>query len=196
MIKKLNKRNMNESYGVYDLIDYFDVWGNEEDGWDVNNISKVESDIWIDDDLSDDEIVDYLIDQVGFFSPKARGNIEVVGDGDFIEFFDARTDMPLGRLERTRTADGKSFGESKMRKANRRIKEDIDLDTAKDDCKMQLLQLIDMLDDLKAEISDMDYSVTSARNIDSRKFEYGFDNCKQSIDNASTFLSYIRNSMR
>lgn len=196
MIKKLGKRPMKESYGVYDLIDYFDVWGNEEDGWDVNNLAKVESDIWLDDDLSDDEIVNYLIDQVWFFSPKARGNIEVIGDGDFIEFFNAETGEPLGRLERTRTANGKSFGESKSRKARRKIKEDIDLDTARDDCQMRLLQLIDMLDDLKAEISDLEYSVTTARSIDDKKFDYGFDNCKQSIDNAFTYISYIRNSIR
>ena len=196
MIKKFNKRKMNESYGVYDLINYFDVWGNAEDGWDVNDVSRDETDIWIDDDATNEEIVDYLIDQVGFLSPDARGGVEVWNDGDMIEFSVAETGEPLGRLERKRTVSGKSCGESKMRKSKRRIKEDIDMDAAKDECRMQLLQLIDMLDDLKAEISDMDYSVTSARNIDSQKFEYGFDNCKQSVDNASVFLSYIRNSMR
>lgn len=112
------RRMMKESYGVYDLIDYFDVWGNEEDGWDVNNLAKVEEGIYIDDSLSDEEIVDYLIDEVGFFSPSARGKIEVdSSSGDFIEFFNADTYEPLGRLERTRTVD-----ESKSR-SRRSIRE-------------------------------------------------------------------------
>ena len=109
------RRMMKESYGVYDLIDYFDVWGNEEDGWDVNNLAKVEEGIYIDDSLSDEEIVDYLIDEVGFFSPSARGKIEVDSStGDFIEFFNADTYEPLGRLERTRTVN-ESYRESRKR---------------------------------------------------------------------------------
>lgn len=109
------RRMMKESYGVYDLIDYFDVWGNEEDGWDVNDLAKVEEGIYIDDSLSDEEIVDYLIDEVGFFSPSARGKIEVdSSSGDFIEFFDAGTYEPLGRLERTRTVDESYRGKRKM----------------------------------------------------------------------------------
>ena len=113
MIKKVNRRKMNESYGVYDLINYFDVWGNEEDGWDVNDVSRDETDIYIDDDASDEEIVDYLIDKVGFLSPSARGKVEVWNDGGMIEFSVAETGEPLGRLERKRTVNGKSFGESK-----------------------------------------------------------------------------------
>ena len=105
MVKKSNKRKMNESYGVYDLINYFDVWGNEEDGWDVNDVSRDETDIYIDDDLTDEEIVDYLIDQVGFLSPAARGKVEVWNDGDMIEFSVAETGEPLGRLERKRTVN-------------------------------------------------------------------------------------------
>ena len=115
MIKKVNRRKMNESYGVYDLINYFDVWGNEEDGWDVNDVSIDETDIYIDDDASDEEIVDYLIDKVGFLSPSARGKVEVWSDGGMIEFSVAETGEPLGRLERKRTVNGKSFGESKKR---------------------------------------------------------------------------------
>lgn len=110
------RRMMKESYGVYDLIDYFDVWGNEEDGWDVNNLAKVEEGIYIDDSLSDEEIVDYLIDEVGFFSPSARGKIEVDSStGDFIEFFNADTYEPLGRLERTRTVDESYKGNRKRK---------------------------------------------------------------------------------
>lgn len=216
MIKKFNERKMNESYGVYDLINYFDVWGNAEDGWDVNDVSRDETDIWIDDDSTDEEIVDYLIDEVGFLSPDARGKVEVWNDGDMIEFSVAETGEPLGRLERKRTVSGKSMGESRKRRlrksvtresikkraklsgkaVRKRVCEDIDDDTDRFEYKMQLLELIDMLDDLKTRISDMDFDVTSARNIDDDKFYYGYDNCKQSIDNAETYLSYIRNSLK
>lgn len=114
MIRSRRKSSMNESYGVYDLINYFDVWGNEEDGWDVNNLSRDETDIYISDDLTDEEIVDYLIDEVGFLSPQARGNVEVWNDGDMIEFSVASTGEPLGRLERTRTV-GESYRGSRKR---------------------------------------------------------------------------------
>lgn len=120
------KRRMTESYGVYDLINYFDVWGNAEDGWDVNDLSKDEEDIYIDDSLSDEEIVDFLIDQVGFLSPSARGKIEVWDNGDMIEFSVAETGEPLGRLERKRTVEGKSMGESrKSRRARKPMKEGV-----------------------------------------------------------------------
>ena len=202
MIKNSRKRRMNESYGVYDLINYFDVWGNEEDGWDVNDLSRDETDIWIDDDTTDEELVDFLIDEVGFLSPSARGKVEVWNDGDMIEFSVAETGEPLCRLERTRTAEGKAMGESRKTarmvsvRPKKFVKEDMDLDNAKDEYKMQLLQLIDMLDDLKEEISDLDYHVFSAGRINDRDFEYVFDNCKVSIENATTYLSCIRNALR
>ena len=31
----------------YDLVDYFDVWGNEEDGFEVNNLAIVENDLLV-----------------------------------------------------------------------------------------------------------------------------------------------------
>lgn len=117
MIRNRRKSSMTESYGVYDLINYFDVWGNEEDGWDVNDLSRDETDIYISDDLTDEEIVDYLIDEVGFLSPQARGNVEVWNDGDMIEFSVASTGEPLGRLERTRTVnESKRSNRSRNRK--------------------------------------------------------------------------------
>ena len=99
------KRRITASENVrhYRLIDYFDVWGNEEDGWEVNNLGPIEDDIIFVDDVSDQEILDYLIDTVGWLSPDARNKVRVESwDPDFIEFFVDDTDMPLGRLEATR----------------------------------------------------------------------------------------------
>ena len=45
----------------YKLIDYFDVWGNATDGWEVNDITTVEDDIILAEDLTDEEIIDFLI---------------------------------------------------------------------------------------------------------------------------------------
>ena len=78
----------------------------------------------------------------------------------------------------------------------RYMREDIDLDTKRDECQMQILELLDMLDDLKEEISDFEYFISTARRINDHDFNYGYDNCKGSIENASAYLSWIRNALR
>ena len=86
----------------YKLIDYFDVWGNQEDGWEVNNLCSLEEDygfLTIADDATDKDIVDYLI-QIGYLGDEAKGNIRIEGDDCIIELFGAENDMPLGRLEK------------------------------------------------------------------------------------------------
>jgi hypothetical protein len=86
----------------YTVVDYFDVWGNTEDGWEVNNLAKV-GEIEVQDYTNYIEIVDKLMD-IEYF---AFGNkedvvaqLEIYNDYDMIEIFRKDNDMPICRLER------------------------------------------------------------------------------------------------
>lgn len=82
------------------LIDYFDVWGNAEDGWDVNNVSKEFDDLVIADDATDQDIIDYLI-SIGYLAHGVTTDDIVIEDGgDYIEFFAAEDGRPICRLDR------------------------------------------------------------------------------------------------
>ena len=50
---------------MYKLIDYFDVWGNETDGYEVND--KIDTNIMLEIpyDMTDEELINKLIN-VGF----------------------------------------------------------------------------------------------------------------------------------
>ena len=98
---KIIKASKNTADGRYfDLIDYFDVWGNEEDGWEVNNQAVVENKIWISDDTTDEELFNYLRDTIEFFSRYAEFSDVIVewDDPYFIEIFRAEDMMPLCSL--------------------------------------------------------------------------------------------------
>ena len=83
----------------YKLIDYFDVWGNEEDGWEVNDLTTVEEDIVIAEDSTDEEIIDFLI-QIEYLKPEARENVHLESyDNEMIEIIQTKDDYPIGRLE-------------------------------------------------------------------------------------------------
>ena len=82
------------------LVDYFDVWGNPEDGFEVNNLSKEFDDLVIADDATNEDLVDYLI-SIGYLTPDAKGKVEVEDMGDMIEFTVAETGEPICRLEPT-----------------------------------------------------------------------------------------------
>ena len=84
----------------WSLVDYFDVWGNEVDGWDVNNSSIEFDDLYIDPTASNEEIVDYL-KSIGYFaSTVTLDQLTIEDGGDYIEFFQASDGMPLCRLDR------------------------------------------------------------------------------------------------
>ena len=89
-----------QGYSDYQLVDYFDVWGNPEDGFEVNNLARLDI-ITISDDSTDREIFDYLKNSVGYFNPNVKfRDVEIWNDGDMIEFSNAETGEPLCRLER------------------------------------------------------------------------------------------------
>ena len=83
----------------YKLIDYFDVWGNATDGWEVNNLTTVEDDIVISEDSTDEEIIEFLI-QIEYLKPEAKENVHLESyDNEMIEIVQTKDDYPIGRLE-------------------------------------------------------------------------------------------------
>lgn len=85
----------------YNLINYFDVYGNEE-GFEVNNICKEFENITIPENIIHNNalLIEFII-ALGFFSKDCNlENIDVWNDFDMIEFFMKENSYPLCRLER------------------------------------------------------------------------------------------------
>lgn len=83
------------------LIDYFDVWGNEEDGWDVNNLTKIDLDISLSENYTHAEVIDILKEKGYLTLSASLENIEIVDNYEnFIEFFVKSDGQPFCRLER------------------------------------------------------------------------------------------------
>ena len=84
---------------TYTLTDYFDVWGNEDDGWTVNNSCPLYCDLVISDEATDKEILTYL-KATGYLTTDDMRKVYLQDDGDMIEIVQRKGDMPLGRLSR------------------------------------------------------------------------------------------------
>lgn len=107
--QELNSADYSESVSIkenangtdkYRLVDYFDVWGNEEDGFEVNNLAVIEDGITISDDATEQDILDLLYN-MEYLNTKDPSKINVeMFDPDMIELFDAKTECPICRLER------------------------------------------------------------------------------------------------
>ena len=83
----------------YKLIDYFDVWGNATDGWEVNNLTTVEDDIVIAEDSTDEEIINFLV-RIEYLKPEAKELVHLESyDNEMIEIIQTKDDYPIGRLE-------------------------------------------------------------------------------------------------
>lgn len=80
----------------------YDVWGNETDGFEVNNISKYDNDIVLHDDATDKDILLVLCAEKLFLREAVDKNaIEVDNSAspDYIEFNSTENGAPIGRLE-------------------------------------------------------------------------------------------------
>lgn len=92
-----------KSINKYWLVDYFDVWGNAEEGWDVNDVSINKSEEFhILNDASDKDIVALLVN-IGFIKdiPNIDQLITIESySEDMIEIYETETMKPLGRLEK------------------------------------------------------------------------------------------------
>ena len=97
---KSSIKESKDNYNKYKLVDYYDVWGNEEDGFEVNDIAVIADDIVISDDADEQDILDLLYD-MEYLNTKDPNKVYVnMSDFDMIELFDASNDCPIGRLER------------------------------------------------------------------------------------------------
>ena len=83
----------------YKLIDYFDVWGNAEEGYEVNNLCTAIEEVEIPLDAVAEDII-RILKEVNYLHEEAETALfEVVGDGEMIEIFRESDMYPLGRLE-------------------------------------------------------------------------------------------------
>ena len=82
----------------YKLVDYFDVWGNEEEGWEVNDLCTIFDDLYMEDDITDEDIIDYII-SIDYLNSKAKEGVIIQGDGVMIELVSKENGCPIGRLE-------------------------------------------------------------------------------------------------
>ena len=84
----------------YSLINYFDVWGNDKDGYEVNNLCVEKTGITIAYDATEKEILDYLV-QIGFLNTSDMRKVRInTLDGEMMEIYAVKGMQPLGRLER------------------------------------------------------------------------------------------------
>ena len=83
--------------GKYTLINYFDVWGNKKEGYEINNQCKECDDLIIADDSSDKDILKYLKND-GYLKTDDLRRLYVDNYGDMIEIFERKTQKPLYAL--------------------------------------------------------------------------------------------------
>ena len=85
---------------TWQLVNYFDVWGNNEDGFWVNNSCIEFSDLYISEDSTNQDIINYLI-EIGFLNEGIKTeDLFIDNSGDYIEFFVAENLYPICRLVR------------------------------------------------------------------------------------------------
>lgn len=78
----------------YTLINYFDVWGNAKDGYEVNNQCVVERGIFISDTATDKEIANFL-KSAGYLNTSDLRKVTIVDDGENLEIYQKRGMLPL-----------------------------------------------------------------------------------------------------
>lgn len=85
---------------TYTLINYFDVWGNEVDGYEVNNQCVEAKDIVIADDATDKEVLNKLV-EMGFLNTSDMRRLVVENDWNCgIEILEKKGMKPLYGLRR------------------------------------------------------------------------------------------------
>ena len=82
---------------TYDLHNYFDVWYNPEEGWTVNNQCTEATDLHIEPDSTDKEILNFLV-TIGFLSTSDMRRVRLENWGDMMEIYAVKRHMPIGAL--------------------------------------------------------------------------------------------------
>lgn len=79
---------------TFTLINYFDVWGNARDGWEINNQCIEMDDLVIANDATPKEICTYL-KNLRMLNTSDMRRLEVVDWGDMIEVNERKGHKPL-----------------------------------------------------------------------------------------------------
>lgn len=79
---------------TYSLINYFDVWGNKKDGYEINNQCVEFDDLVIADDATPKEICTYL-KSINMLATNDMRRLEVINWGDLIEIYERKSGIPL-----------------------------------------------------------------------------------------------------
>lgn len=80
------------------FINYWDVWGNETDGWDVNDVSRhTLKDT--DTPKTDADVLAVLIDNDIVHSDTTLGDLDIEFSECSVEITESKTHRPFGRLE-------------------------------------------------------------------------------------------------
>ena len=96
-MKGLVRMSKNEKL-QYELVNYFDVWGNNVDGWEVNNLC-VEGIVELKDNATNKDIIQAIV-EFGFFKPSVtEKDVDIWDDGDMIEFHQSTNQCPICRLQ-------------------------------------------------------------------------------------------------
>ena len=86
---------------VYSYIDYFDVWYNDEEGFQVNDLARTDIDIIIKEDMDDLDILVELVEREVLNPIAVREKLIGVEwlCSSMIELSIVATGEPIGRLE-------------------------------------------------------------------------------------------------
>lgn len=82
----------------YALVNYFDILGNKQDGYEINNCCVEETGITIADDATEKDILKYLV-QIGFLTSSDRRRVRIdTTDWDRMEIYAVKGNYPIGSL--------------------------------------------------------------------------------------------------
>ena len=78
----------------YQLINYFDVWGNEKEGYEVNNQCIEFNDWYIADDATNKEILEFLV-KSGYLKTSDMRQVKIEWPGESGEVYAVKGHFPL-----------------------------------------------------------------------------------------------------
>ena len=97
---KAKRRRRSKQHTLFTLVNYFDVWGNEDDGWEVNNLCNERENLRLSNNATQADVL-ALLKGVGFIQESVTLE-EItfsIWDRDMIELEQASDGRPICRLE-------------------------------------------------------------------------------------------------
>ena len=79
------------------LLNYFDVWADEDEGWVVNDYCVEFRDLVITDDATDQDLLDYL-KGIEFLTTNDPELVGIDDHGEVIEIYQVSDGMPIAAL--------------------------------------------------------------------------------------------------